>query len=267
MPVVLPGPEQLHGNFQGMRLSKIIQEYLEALPDEDPLPSEGILNTVLIFLRSIFFCLGPDHPYRWEGSITGGEEGEDVSGIHITNTWPVDPKFMEQRPVVLVRLTDRRFRGMHMDQMKHYNAQFDVTTKHDLIDGALPITVLSRLPLITQRLSEWIGISFRLLAKHLTFAHKFHTIFPQISFTEPRPAGDLIEGNPDKDYFQASAVIPYTWGWTGRVSPTNPLSLKGVQIRMVAYGRPVLDGVGALSGIVDPDDFDSYEHLIDEQDI
>ena len=251
--------KELYGDFTSDTLAQTISDYISELPDED-LPSEGIINTVVFFLRALFYHLSTDHLYRWEGDLLGKED-EDATGISIVTEYPVNKEVVDKRPVVVIRIGPRQFSGDHLDQFKHFDVSSYTYTQHDLIRGVLTATVLSRHGHECRRLAEWMGISFRLLVKFLTFG-KFHSIHPQISWSPIQPAGDLVSSPSEYDYMQASASFNYSWGWTGRTSVIQPTATaKDFRMTVIAYGISALDGNSPDGGIVNPD---SFTQLIEE---
>jgi len=251
--------KQLYGDFTSDTLRQTLADYMAGLPEED-LPSEGIINTVVFFLRALFYHLSLEHPYRWEGDLHGRED-EDATGISIVTEYPVNKEVVDKRPVVLIRIGPRGFAGHHLDQFKHFNVPTYTYTQHDLINGVLTATVISRRGHEARRLAEWVGISFRLLVKFLTFG-RFHSIHPAISWSPIQPAGDLVSGPSEFDYKQASASFNYSWGWTGRTSIIRPTAqAKDFRMTIIAYGVSALDGNSPDGGIVNPD---SFTQLLEE---
>jgi hypothetical protein len=248
-----PEEKRLYGNFTSDTYRKIISDYLASLPYAD-LPSERIINTTIFFLRALFYQLPADrHHYTWRGDILG-EEDTANTGIVITGEYPVDQEIIEKRPALVVIVGPRNFEGLHLNQLKHYDQWDQKTTKHDLIDGQLNIAVVSKVPAECRRLADWIGINCSLLNLYLTFA-QFHSIGPKMMWSGTRPAGDIIGGGPDHDFIRADVAFPYQFPWTGRVELKEEYAqrLSQVDMTIVAYGQPSLDGQGAGSGIVEPE--------------
>ena len=244
--------EQLYGNFLNSKLESILKEYASIYPEAD-LPSEAILDTVLLFLRGIFYTLDDSHEYRWEGDPTPktGMEDAENTGITITAEYPINPEILERRPAVVVTLGDRRFQGGHLDQLKHYNVQEHIHTFHDLIHGILGIHILSSKSYQARRLADWIGLAVRLLNHHLTFGNRFHSVSPQISWAGISATGDLVRSS-DHEYVQASLSFNYTWNWIGRVEIIEPLRLNKGYGNLIAYGYSTLDGTSTKNDIVEP---------------
>lgn len=250
----------LYGDFTSDTLATILSDYIAALPEED-LPSEGIINTTVFFLRALFYQLPKDHVYRWEGDIHGSED-EDTTGISIVTSWPINKEVVEMRPAILIRLGPRGFDGLHLDQFKHLNVPTDTYTQHDLIRGVLTATVISRHGDESRRLADWIGGAIRLLVKFLTFG-RFHSVHPQVHWSPVTSAHNLVRGASENEYMQASASVRYTWGWTGRTSIIQPrATLKDFTMTIIAYGVPALDGNSPEGGIVEPE---SFTQLLEEE--
>jgi hypothetical protein len=251
----------LYGNFQSETLQAIIEEYRRIRPDDD-LPSDAILNTTLIFLRSLFFLLPADYSYRWEGDVYG-EMDEAASGIWIEAEPDIHSEKIEVRPAILLSLDGRKFSGLHLDQFKYHSLLRDAYTQHDLIMGSLRTDVISRHSKECRRLADWIGLAYRLLVRYLTF-DRFHSIHPEIGWTPVGSAGEKVRGTSTYEYRMASVVFKYSWGWTGRteLKPDVPGSSKWTH-HIVSYGTPVLDGGPDDDGIVERD---KVTHILEVED-
>lgn len=243
----------LYGDYSTDTLKEILEEYEEVLPEED-LASDAIINTAVLFVRALFYGLNKDHPYRWEGDIHGAPD-LDATGITIVTEHPINKEVVEKRPAVLLRMGPRQFSGFHLDQFKHLNVPTYAQTKHDLIRGVMTATVISRHGHEALRLADWIGQSFRLLNRYLTFG-RFHSIHPAIQWSPVQKGGNLVNGASENDFMQASASFRYTWDWTGRVSVSKPTAtFEDLHMTIVSYGIRALDGNSPEGGIVDPDSF------------
>lgn len=255
--------EENYGDFTSDTLAAVIEEYNSLLPDME-LPSKGILDTVLLFLRTLFYLLPEEHEFRWEGNPDAIESHEDqaTTGITITRQWPIDPEVLEIRPAIVVELGDRGFSGMHLDQQKFLDFKHGSETKHDLIRGALQTHIVSRHGYLCTRLADWVGLNYRLLNKNLTFGNRFHTILPDLQWSQVGSAGKLVRA-ADHEYLKATVSFNYTWSWTGRTELRNPTTFSGFQMDLISYGRR-LDVTSGESGIVDT--IDPVTHIIEVDD-
>lgn len=254
---------ELFGDFQSQALSEILRRYYERLPPRD-LPSDAILDTMIVFLRTLFGSLGPEHKIRWIGNHETLVEDEANTGISIETETQVDPERLNHRPSILVTLGDRRFMGVFHGQEVHQNVHHNTSTFQDLQDGVLVLTALSRHDHVARRLAEWAGMNCLYFRKALTFGG-FHAIKPNLALSKVRPAGELVRLGSDHTYVAASAIVPFTWTVKARLRPStgSALLLKGFRFEVTAYGLAHLDGSGAAGAIVD--DSTPVKHLLFEE--
>lgn len=236
------GPGQLYGDFHRPAFDVIIQRELDALPPAD-LPSEAILNAMVVFLRSLFSYLPSGSPFRYVGKIVG-EPDPVQSRIVILQADSVKEEVVEKRPAILVTLGPRKFVGTGLDQLRHVHTATGTRTLTDLIQGVMVISVVTREGRDARRLSDWIGLSVASLKEYLRLA-KFHEIHPQLEWSGVHPAGDLVQGSGEHVYVTDQIRINYQWTWNCRVSIKDPTVLNGILIELVSsLDEP--DGAGGI---------------------
>jgi hypothetical protein len=241
--------KQLYGNFHSALLDQVLRDYYDILPLSD-LPSDKMLNLILLLLRSLFGSLEEDHEYRWIGDRNGGEE-DPQTGITILVADTVDQEVVEQRPAILVKLGSRQFMALHLDQQRHWNSYYNSRALQDLISGTMTLSVVSQSEAIARRLAEWVGLNLRIFAHNLTFGG-FHAVYPQVQMTPTRPAPEFVRGSSDHEYVVAQVLWQFTWNWVAHVISTSTKKVGSIEVTQLVYESPSLDVVDGQSGTLAP---------------
>lgn len=167
------------------------------------------------------FSLLPVGAYHWAPEEETSPEGVKSSEIYIAGDTPLPTRDVGDRPAITVLRSQLAFQGVGIGDTMFHNLQTGGKTLADLIPTTFCINVLSRMPMVVERLAWFVYDQIFTLREDIVRTEKSIVMLgPRVTMTPPSPAGALVDAT-EPDWTVVALYLPVYLQHTSSFLPIN----------------------------------------------
>lgn len=169
-------------------------------------PSVRVVRHIVSFLKWRFSLL-PSNTYRWDPMA---DESQDQKGseIFIGTDTPINTTMVGKRPAITVLRSQMAYQGVGVGDRLSANLSTGGRSYSDLVPTTIVINVLTRLPVVAERLAGFVQSQIFGMREELVKTESCLVyIGSRASISPPSPAGNLVD-TPQSDWICVSLAYP-----------------------------------------------------------
>jgi hypothetical protein len=203
-------------------------------------PTVRVVRHLLSFLQWRFSLL-PRGAYHWEPEGEDSPDGQE-SEIYIAGDTPLPARAVGERPAVTVLRSQLAFQGIGIGDMAHHDLSTGGKSYSDLLPTTLAVNVLSRLPMVAERLAWFVQEQIFTLREDIIREEKCIIWMGQrTTITPPSPAGALVDSQ-ESDWIAVAIYLPMFLQHRTSFTPINVPAVEKIDVRIQKLSLTVNKG-------------------------
>lgn len=206
----------------------MVTDPIHVLTGSDPAfypPTVRATRHILSFVKWRF-SLAPVGTYHWEpADDTPDQKGSE---IFIGSDTPITTQYVGKRPAITVMRSQAAFQGIGQGDVLSADLRTGGRTYMDLIPTTIVIHVLSRIPVVAERLAWFVQNEiFTLRAEIVKTEPCILYLGARTGMSPPSPAGTLVD-TPEPGWTCVTLALPTFLQHASEKSPLNKKIVKGM---------------------------------------
>jgi hypothetical protein len=206
-----------------------------AIQQNDPAfypPSVRAVRHLISFLQWRFSLL-PRGAYHWMPEDEDSPDGVS-SEIYIAGDTPLPARAVGERPAITVLRSQIAFQGTGIGDVRDHQWQTGGKIYTDLLPTTLVVNVVSRLPMVADRLAWFVHEQIFTLREQILRSEKcIVAMGSRATVTAPSPAGALIDST-ESDWIAVSIYLPTYLQQVSSSLPINVPMVKKLELSMTS---------------------------------
>lgn len=207
-------------SFSDWRLAQNVPEMLP--------PTIRAVRHLISFLQWRFSLL-PVGAFHWAPEDNAEPDGQQ-SQIYIAGDTPIPAQAVGMRPAITVLRSQAAFQGIGLGDVVDHNLRTGGKSYMDLVPTTLCVNVLSRLPMVAERLAWFVQDQIFTLREEIVRTEKcILSLGARTTLGAPSPAGALVD-SVDHDWCVVPLFLPTYLQHRTSFVPLNQPVLKSIKV-------------------------------------